>query len=561
MPRLAHVRGVAVTEFRRSLRAVAENRTQVVALSLLAAVFGVFSLASGFAVAQFGEAVRTGTVPEIPLPGGLVGGARGAVGLGFLAVAVMSVFRTVGKRATVDEPAALLLASRVRDVVPGVVLAEVLGFSLWVSVPVAAVVGGFALGAQAPLVAVAAPVAFVGVLLPAVWLGFLVGLFAHLLVTRYPPLARHRTALVVVALGVYLGLVFTGSFDALVSVLFEPMQSSPLSWYADLLLLGAPGLSASPVRAGLAVATTLVSLPLLQAASVRVADYHWFSDPARETEPESSAVTAPTRSRDAGLAARLLRPLDRPTRQIVRVAWTRTRRAPIKLLYLAYPVFGFMRDLQTVVETGSVARHVPFLLAFYVAWGTAMAFALNPFGDDGPALPAALTSPLSGRQFVTGHVLAGGILGVPVAVLLVAPAALVSPLSPLLAAGAVAVGVVGSLLAPALAVGVGVAFPRFGSVQVVGNRRAVVPSKTAMVVFSLALAGVGFAAGLTFLGFVRDATAALLGVLVAVVTPWELSLAAATLRPVGLVLLVLGLCSPAVSYVYAVRAYETYSLE
>ncbi|WP_439028627.1 hypothetical protein [Haloarchaeobius sp. DT45] len=568
MPRLAHVRRIAKTEVRRTTRSVGDSRTQLVAIALTVAMFTVFAGVAGYALFVAGEALRAGDVPEIPVAGGIVGIVRGAVGLAFVFLVVMSIVRTVGKRATVDEPAALLLASRVRDVVPAIVCTEFVLFMSWILPPIAVLVAGFSYGAQAPLVALSLPVILVGVALPAIWVGFLLGLVAHHLVTRYPPLARHRTALVVVAFLAYFGLIFTGSFDEAVAMLFEPVQASPLSWYGDLLLLGVPNVSPSPLRIGAAVVATVALLPLLQVASVTVASFHWFSDPAREADDEDDETVTATGGRThrgtstaSGVVTRLLRPLDRPTRQIVNVAWVRTRRAPIKLLYLAYPLFGFLQQFATIVETRQVPEHMPFLLALYVAWGAAMAFTLNPLGDDGPVLPATLSSPLSGRQFVAGHVLAGVIPGVPVALAVVGGSALASPLSPTMTLAAVGVGVLGAVFAPVLAAGIGVSFPRFGSVQVAGNRKAVVPSKTAMLVFTLALMVVAFGAAVAFVPLAREVVVAILGLLVGFVTPWELALSPGTVQPVGYVLVLAGVVSPVASYRYAVAHYETYTMD
>ncbi|WP_435317124.1 hypothetical protein [Haloarchaeobius sp. TZWSO28] len=566
MPRLGHVRRIATVEVKRTARSLGDNRTQLAAVALTVAMLTVFAGAAAYVLVTAGETLRAGDLPEVPVPGGVVGLVRGGVGLGFVFLVVMSAIRTVGKRATVDEPAGLLLASPVRNVVPGVVCSELVLYLSWLLLPIAVLVTGFSYGARAPGVLLALPVVVLGVALPAIWLGYLLGLVGHHLVTRYPPLARNRTVLVAAAFVAYFALIFTGSFGEAVSLLFEPVQASPLSWYGDLLLLGAPAVSPSVVRAGLAVLATLALLPVLQVATVTVASFHWFSDPAREVEEDDEAVAAGTNAlqgtgRLSVLTAPLLRPLDRPTRQVVRVAWIRTKRAPIKLLYLGYPLFAFLQQFAAIVETGRVPEHIPFLLGLYVAWGTAMAFTLNPLGDDSPVLPATLSSPLTGRQFVAGHVLAGVIPGLPVALVVVGVSAVVSPLSPTLAVAATAAGALATVLAPTLAAGIGVSFPRFGSVKVAGNRKAVVPSKTAMLVFSLALGAVAFGAAAAFVPLVREVAVGLLGLIVAFVTPWELSLAPGTVQPVGYAVVVASALAPVVSYRYAVQRYDSYTVD
>ncbi|WP_440990602.1 hypothetical protein [Haloarchaeobius baliensis] len=550
-----HVRRIARTEFRRTLRKLGDSTVQVVALAVAGVMFGGVSLLGASLFAILGRELRTGELADVPVAGGVVGGIRGAVGLAAVGILALATFRTIAQRGGVDEPETLLLAARVRDVVAGILVAETASYLAWFTVPIVVALGGFAYGARAPLVLLALPVVLVGVLLPAVWLGFCLGLVGRHLVTRYEPLARNRTALGLLAFLVYMGLVFGNGFAVLTELLFEPLQSTPLSGYADLLLLGAPNVDASPLRAAGAVATTAAAVLVGQALAVRLANYHWFSDPATETEHERV-------EEDSGLAVgdRLLAVVDRPTRSVVRVAWTRTRRAPIKLVYALYPLFFLVSDVQTIVETGTIPSHLPWLLGLYVAWAVALAFALNPLGDDGPAIETTLTAPISGRQYVVGHVLAGAVVGAPAAVLVVGPVAFLSPLPPVEAAAAVGVAVLGTLLTPLLAIGVGMTFPRFGSVQVAGNKKAVVPSKTALAAFSLGLVTIAGNAVLAVNSGTRQLLAGLANGLVAFLTPWTLGLDPAWLLPVSGVVVAAGVAAPLLSYVYAVRRFERYTL-
>lgn len=549
------VRRIARTEFRRTLRKLADSTVQLVALAVAGFMFSGLALGGASLFAILGRELRTGSLNDVPVSGGVVGGLRGAIGLLVLGLFALATFRTIAQRGGIDEPETVLLAARVRDVVPGVLVAETVGYLAWVTLPVALAVGGFAFGARAPLVVVALPVVLLGVLLPAIWLGFCLGLVGRHLTTRYEPIARNRTVLGLLAFLAYMGLVFGNGFAVLTELLFEPLQNTPISGYADLLLLGAPNVDASPLRAAGAVATTVAVVGVAHPVSVRLANYHWFSDPATETEHERVADES-----GFALGDRLLGVVDRPTRSVVRVAWTRTRRAPIKLVYALYPLFFLISDVQTIVQTGTVPGHLPWVLGLYVAWGVALAFALNPLGDDGPALEATLTAPVSGRQYVVGHVLAGALVGAPVAVLVVAPVAVLSPLPPVEAAAAVGVAVAGTVLSPLLAIGVGMTFPRFGSVQVAGNKQAVVPSKTALAAFSLGLVTIAGNVALATSAGNRQLLAALLNGVVGFLTPWTLGLDPAWLWPASLVVVAAAVAAPLLSYVYAVRRFERFTL-
>ncbi|WP_435344549.1 hypothetical protein [Haloarchaeobius sp. HRN-SO-5] len=556
---------IARTEFVRTTRAVRNSTMQAVAIAVAILGFTFMSAVMGYFFSIAGRQLRAGEFGSTPITGGLIGGVRGVLGVLVVGLVAMATIRTVASRGGVDEPETLLLAARVRDVVPGLLLAELANYVTWLVLPILVAVGGFAYGARAPLVVLAVPVVVVGVLVPALWLGFCLGVLGRHLATRFEPIARNRSVILLLAGLGYVAFVFGDGFAILSGVLFEPMQSSPLSWYADLLLLGVPNVDASPLRAGAALATSVAMVAVLSPVSVRLVNFHWFSDPALETEhePSSASASAEGGRLDAllGSAGGWAGVFDRPTRSVVRVAWTRTRRAPIKLLYAVYPVFLLLSDVRTVVETGSIPAHLPWVLGLYVAWGAALAFALNPLGDDGPALPVTLTAPVTGRQYVVGHVLAGALVGVPLSLLVVGPVAALSPLPVELAVLAVAVAVVASVVAPLLAVGVGMLFPRFGSVKVAGNRTAVVPSKSALAAFSSGLAVIAGSAVLAFVPAARELLAGLFNVVFAFATPWELGVAAATLRPVALAVLALGVCSPVASYRYAVRRFERFTLE
>jgi hypothetical protein len=152
---------------------------------------------------------------------------------------------------------------------------------------------------------------------------------------------------------------------------------------------------------------------------------------------------------------------------------------------------------QDVFQRGYVPAYVPSAVITYAAWGVGAAVTLNPLGAQGPTLPATLTSGIDGRTYLRGHLLVAAVAGVPLATALTLGTAVASPLGLHEVALLAVAAPLCSLAAAGLACGFGVAFPRFGSVRVTGNREAVVPSKTAGALYSLALllllalAGVG----------------------------------------------------------------------
>jgi len=229
-------------------------------------------------------------------------------------------------------------------------------------------------------------------------------------------------------------------------------------------------------------------------------------------------------------------------------AWRRAKRAPIRLLYVAYPLFFLYAPLRTAFESG-VPTSLPVLVALYGTWAVG-ATVLNPLGDEGSVLPTTLLSGVSGRQFVVGHVASATLVGVPVVAASVAVAGALSPLDPaqwlaLTVASAVLV-VVGSVLA----VGIGVLFPRFGTVEVFRSREVTMPSKGAFAAYSLALLGGAVGAVVALLGPIAGFAGALLG----------FPRGVATVLGAGFAVVV-GVGGPAVAYRYATRAFEGYALD
>lgn len=539
-------RRIARVEFRRTVRRLGSNTTQVVLLAVAALFF--LALSAGAAVGAYagGVALRTGGtgVPEF-LGGGLVPGARGALGIAWLGLTGLVAARTVGAKGDVDDHEGLLLATDTGNVVGGFVALEATYYLAWGGVPLALVVAGLALGARAPLLLVTGAAVVPALLAAAVPLGFAIGLVVRHLAVTFEPIARHRRVLGLAAFLAYVGLLVTGRLGNAFALLFEPAQALPPGWLADLLLLGLPAAAPSPLRAGVAVLACGGLLAASLAAGTRVARVHWFADPhdpADEDEPGTTASRFGTGGSLAGLVAR-------PTRAIATATLLRARRAPLTMIYVLWPLFGAVSAIQDVVQSGDVPTTLPYYMLLYLAWAVGAGLTLNPLGNLSAALPATLVSRASGRSFVAGHVLAGSLVGVPVAALVVGATAVASPLSLPVAAAVTAASVVAVVGACTLATGVGTLFPRFGTVQVAGDREAHAPSKLAMAVYSLVLV-LGVAAGIGGSWAAGLATAS-----DAVGVPAELLVGVAA----GVVLV--SLAVPVVAAVYAVRRFDGYRLD
>ena len=503
----------------------------------------------------------------------------GAFSVAWLFLVLMATIRTVTTVADVDQPATLLVSTSLPNAVVGTIGAELLVFATWLLAPTLLLSAAFAYGAGTGLPVVFAVLAVGIALVTAVPVGFVLGVCVRHLLTVYEPIARYRTPLVIALAVAYVGSIVAGWFDRLTALLFDLLGGSPLGWPGHLLAVGIPNATPSTHAAVGSLVGAVVLLPIVLAMAISLARIHWFAEPAR-TDDETAAddgtstpVGVEDDPDDAGdhrggttdgrFQGILAIALDRPGLAVSTTAIRRTKRAPVRLLYVAYPLFGALFFAQMVVQAGYLPSYVAILLCVYVVWGTGVLFTLNPLGDLGRALPSVVTSTVTGREVVRGVIVAGTLVAVPVAVVVSLGAGLASPLSLELTAVLLVGTVVGAIASPALAVGVGSLFPRFGSVRVTNNREAVMPSKTAFLVYTLAIALPAASAAIVhvddapaLIASVASTLLSLLPVLDGTVTVSE-----GVVAGVAWTALTLGLIAPLAGYRYATRRFDRFTIE
>lgn len=472
-------RVIAWTELRRSIRILFASPTKVLTLGLLV-IIGLGPFLSGVGLGSFlaGRAIQAGVIAEVG-EAWVVTLVRGGVAVVWLLLWSVAVLRAATQTGTLDLPDVLLTGTTVRNVVLGVLYGELVRFGLFAG-GLGALIGiPVALGAGQRAFAVAVPGLVVFLLLSAVPAGYPVGIAIRHLMTTYRPVARLRVPLLLALLGGYITLLLTERFEPLVMWLVTLLDQSPLAWPAELLLYLLPGLAAEPWPVVAAVGVTGLLAPCWVALTELMATIHWYRDRGQQ---------------GGGLLGSLLtlRPLERLfdgriDRRVLAVCVTtlrRTRRAPLRVLYVAYPVLGSVFFIAEVVRRGEIPLVLFVLLAGYVVWAAGALFTLNPLGDLGPVVGSVVASPVRGREVMRGYCLAAWIVAMPVAAAVVVAAALVGDLTGRelwLLAGATFVG---TAIAPLLGLGVGAMFPRFGAVRLNNRREAVMPSKLAVGVYS-----------------------------------------------------------------------------
>lgn len=544
---------VARTELRRVLRTVTESRTKI----LLYGILGLFAFVPVLVIGSFllsaaGEELATGGFESgdlDPVPGIVTG----ASALGLIFLVLMSTIRSFTTVADVDEPACLLVSTSVSNAVFGLLVAESVLVCLWLGPPTVVLAGAFAYGAGTPLPLLVAPAALAVLVAIAVPIGFVIGVCVRHLLTVYEPIARYRTPLLV-ALGFsYFGAIAFGWVDRIAGLLFDALGGSPLGWPGHLLLAGVIEVPFSPRLALGALGGVAVAVPVTTALGIRAATMHWFADPADTTDEGSTADDSTDR-----LGAALSVVVAGPVRTVTATTIRRTVRAPVQVLYIAYPLFGAVPLVQQSVETGTLPGYGAVLFSLYVAWGTGALFTLNLLGDHGPVMESVLISTVPGPAVVAGRVLAGVLIGVPVGLVVSSAAGVISPLSIEQTALLVAGTVVGTVASAAIATGVGSLFPRFGSVRVTNNREAVMPSKTAFILYTIALAVPTAGAGVLSVDGLADLVSTVLTGLFSVLPIVDLTVTTAAVTGAAWVALVVGVAAPFLSLRYAVRRFDTY---
>lgn len=546
---------IARTETRRSLRVATGDRTKL----LLNMVIMLFALGPLTAIGVLllptaGEFVASGEVGEI---GGVTATdvASGGVALVWVFLFGVATVRTVTTVANVDEPACLLISTRLQNVVQGLICKELVLYAIWLLPPMLLLSGAFAYGYGSIIPVLLVFVVIGLVFLTTVPLGFVPGIWIRHILTTYEPIAKYRTVLLIGVAALYIGAIATDRFNDIMAWLFYMLTDSPFGWPGHILLVAVPGVSPSVMALGGALAGSVLVPVIASKTGTASAERHWFADSVRTGE---STVESDTSNRLTNL---LSVGFDRPVQTVAVTAIRRTKRSPIRLVYVAYPLFASVFFIDDIIQTGTLPSYAAILLCIYVIWAAGALFTLNPIGESGSVLPAVLTSTVDGRSLMSGLVLAGMLVSVPVAILVSFLAGVVSPLSVgqtiLLVIGTF----IGSTATPALAVGVGTLFPRYGSVRVSSNREAVMPSKTAFLVYTLAIALPLAGVAVLNVETAPDLIATGVSVVITLLPTIEFTVSATVVSAVAWIVVPLGLVAPFVSFLYASRQFNQLTIE
>lgn len=469
---------LAQTELRALARRLTASRRRAAGLGL-----GLLQFAVLFPVFFYGPATSLGrqtAAGEPPL---------GTLGMVCSATAIAGLYMggaTVINQNRIGDIGALVRTSMApRAVVLGRLTSELVQTSLLFVPSVLAVLVEVGIGAGGPVVPLLLGVALFGMLLAGVFVGRTMGA-----ALRYVgALSRLSTWAKILVFVIVMAAVFAGSQVLIFSFLPGDgpfggtasvpalLPGRPLQAYAAVVLapLSATGrpLGVVAVLAVLAV----VTLGVATAARLETAMLLWDDD-------EGVSEAASTRE--------IPGPLGRW--QSSRIAWRHllgTARDPKRLSH-TFPVFAGIVPgaMGLAFEPDIVFTVGPPLLVGAGAVLAGVTFCLNPLGDDRDQLPLVLTSVQSTASLLRGRVVAGSVIGLPVAALALVIAPFGPELLPSVAVVAAAAVVVPS--AAGVALGVGAFSPQFERREYVNVERAH-PSQ-------LVLFGYLFGCGLLFGG-------------------------------------------------------------
>lgn len=527
---------IARTEVKRRLRAIRDDRRQLLGYAVAALFVLPMSAVSLFAAFVLGQALGSGEV-ETPVSFARIGAVYA-----WVLVVAFGGFRAYSASLEPDRLDGMLTTVSHRELLAGVVLAEVALWTLLVVpfVTLASIV--FALGAGSAATAPLLVLVTCLVLATALTAGFGLALAVKNTGVRSTLLTRLRTVLLGGLFLAYMWLVMTQSYGSVFDPLYRLLAPTPVAWYGDLALLATVP-DASVGRAAGALVATGGYLFVAYLALSRLAAWLWYADGVA-VESESTVAG------DSAVEGPLTRLFSRPVAGVVATDWKRARRAPIALSFAMYPLFVLLMPATSVVQTGEVGSGFPLLVALCGAWITGALFALNVLGNEAAVLPSTLLSSDPGRALVRGHVGASVLLGAPLTLLATIVLGLASPRSPASVASLAAFALVLGVAAPLLASGIGTVFPRFEEVSVTRGTEAIVPSTFAFAGYSVGLVVVAMPGTLANVGFVAEALADWLGTTEPVVALAGSALTACLALPLG-----------ALSTRHARRTVESYHLE
>ncbi|SDD54393.1 hypothetical protein [Natrinema hispanicum] len=480
-----HALSIGVFEFRRSVRALWQDKAR---LTLMAFGMVIPSLLTLAVTIVFADAIRN--IEEFAVPDMV----RGMVALFWLFGVYLIAQRVVSARPRINAESLMLTTVSARTVAFGLLVAEMLRILAYAGFPILVLTGVSVFLLGSPVSLILLPVAAVLFAATVVVAGSAVGYAVALLVATSPFVARHKTILGTAATLLAMGGYFLFLYPQISGLSQAALAWVPIGWLADLAVVGTPFVGSS-LRAVGVIAGSAALLIVGGLLVERETAVFWFIEPVSpDTEGSVSEQTAEkenlrpaTRDSLAAAVTPLVVPrfVSTPVQRVAEWALMRTRRDPNRLMFLLIPVFAIGSPLvSTAVQSGSIGALGAPLTAVALPWLVGSLFAMNPLGDEGAVLPVTLTA-VSGDHYVRGLIVPGLVFGLPIILLVTGLAGLVSPYTIGEQLGLVILSGYLTVVAVTISPAIGMAFPRFSAISVGQSRDVLPPRMTAVAVHAV----------------------------------------------------------------------------
>ena len=274
--------------------------------------------------------------------------------------------------------------------------------------------------------------------------------------------------------------------------LLEPLTTVtvPATLYLSFVFVGTslgPGIGVGSLTV---MATVLVSIPLFLAVATRLVRRLWFAD-ATPTElmqsDESTSTPFPTTT-EAG-DSRSFPPRTGPRPLSVAFGlWIRWLRIPVRFSQLSPLAIVLAMSVVGVISTPEqLPLVIGGVLVFAGAYVSGGIFGLNPLGEAGEMRTVEFLSSTSSRTLVLGHVLAGLLVGTPVALLGAVSLVAVMNLSAPVAAALGSLAVVLTFASSGVAVGIGSVLISKDAHRMYRGYEVATPSQWALITYMFAV--------------------------------------------------------------------------
>ncbi len=301
-------------------------------------------------------------------------------------------------------------------------------------------------------------------------------------------------------LGVHLVLLAVTGYVVAVVVFDAPaiwnavsFEWIPMGWLVDFAVLGTPVvISVERAVAGFIGSIAVVIIGSLVVESL--ATTYWCMD----TKTGRSASTVDySRTQGESSLITALSPLSvpdvvsTPTRRVAAVVMLRIRREPRRMTIVGTVALSLALWIGVALtQLAQPMRLVPLACAVFIPWLAGALFSINPLGDEGVVLPATLTSPISGTQYVHGLMLPGALYGTPLACFLTLATGIAGPYTIFEVTGLVLLALLLTPIAVLVGITTGMYFPRFSSLTI-GDDDIAQPSMIAIALYSACISGLG----------------------------------------------------------------------